>query len=60
MKFRNFAFLIIVLILIYFEQSTRTEARRTVQRNDKKLIRASDLRLIKPKMNRRKCFNDNK
>lgn len=53
MKFNNLILLVIVFILVYFEQSTKIEARRSVQRNDKKLIRAGDLRLIKPKMKRK-------
>ena len=57
MKLHNLVLLFLVLILVYFEQTTRIEARRrssNVQRGDKKLIRAGDFRLIKPKMNKRK------
>lgn len=63
MKLNNLIFLLVVLILIYFDQSTKVEARRSrslnVQRNDKKLLRAGNFRFIKPKMNKRKYFSLN-
>ena len=59
MKLHNFVLLFVVLILVYFDQTAKIEARRrslNVQRNDKKLIRAGDFRLIKPKMNKRELI----
>lgn len=59
MKLHNLVLLFVVLILV-FEQTTRIEARRrslNVQRNDKKLIRAGDFRLLKPKMNKRELLS---
>ena len=56
MKLHKFVLLFVVLMLVYFDQTTKIEARRrslNVQRNDKKLVRAGDFRLIKPKMNKR-------
>ena len=59
MKLHKFVLLFVVLMLVYFDQTTKIEARRRsshVQRGDKKLIRAGDFRLIKPKMNKRKLL----
>ena len=56
MKLHKFVLLFVVLMLVYFDQTTKIEARRrslNVQRNDKKLVRAGDFRLIKPKINKR-------